>query len=155
MNYDRYYTHDLVNGEGIRVALFVTGCQHACDGCYNKSTWDRKLGNLFTQEIQTKILDACGTHDGLSLSGGDPLHMANRNDITLLCKSFKERYPDKNIWLWTGYLYEDVATLGIMQYIDVLIDGKYDKNLKTTKPWRGSDNQRLIRLSNGNLTKKD
>ncbi|QZA76830.1 anaerobic ribonucleoside-triphosphate reductase activating protein [Deefgea tanakiae] len=144
MNYDRYYTHDLVNGEGIRVTLFVTGCAHACAGCYNESTWDRKSGLPFTAQIQQELLDACENHDGLSLSGGDPLHPANRDAILKLCKAFNQRYPNKNIWLWTGYVYSEIAELEILKYVDVLIDGKYEKDQPTSLPWRGSENQRLM-----------
>ncbi|WP_410499308.1 anaerobic ribonucleoside-triphosphate reductase activating protein [Chitinibacter sp. S2-10] len=144
MNYDRYYTHDLVNGPGIRVTLFVTGCLHACEGCYNRSTWDRKSGSPFTPAVQQALLAACENHDGLSLSGGDPLHPANRADILTLCREFKQRYPDKNIWLWTGYLYEEIRELEVFDYVDVVIDGKYEKENPTTLPWRGSGNQRVI-----------
>ncbi|WP_157669458.1 anaerobic ribonucleoside-triphosphate reductase activating protein [Chitinibacter sp. GC72] len=146
MNYDRYYTHDLVNGPGIRVTLFVTGCSHACPGCYNPSTWDRKSGLPFTSQVQQELLDACEEHDGLSLSGGDPLHTANREAILELCQAFKTRYPDKNIWLWTGYLYEEVRKLAVFEYVDVVIDGKYEKENPSTLPWRGSGNQRMVAL---------
>lgn len=152
MNYDRYYTCDLVNGEGIRVTLFVTGCVHACAGCYNQSAWDRKSGKPFTAEVQEQILEACASHDGLSLSGGDPLLPHNRNAILELCQEFKQRYPEKDIWLWTGYLYEDIADLDIMKLVDVVIDGKYEKDQPTSKPWRGSANQRLIRCSSAKAT---
>ena len=147
MNYDRYYTHDLVNGEGIRVTLFVTGCVHACAGCYNESTWDRKAGLPFTAQVQQELLDACENHDGLSLSGGDPLHPANRDAILKLCQAFKQRYPAKNIWLWTGYVFEEIAELEILSYIDVLIDGKFEQGQPTTLPWRGSKNQQVIWLN--------
>jgi anaerobic ribonucleoside-triphosphate reductase activating protein len=146
MNFDRYYTCDLVNGEGIRLTLFVTGCAHACPGCYNRSTWDRKAGRPFTDAVRDQILDLCATHDGLSLSGGDPLHPHNRPDILALCRAFKARYPEKNIWLWTGYTYEEVSDLPVMDYLDVVVDGRFRQDLPTVKPWRGSDNQRLIRL---------
>ncbi|MXR36156.1 anaerobic ribonucleoside-triphosphate reductase activating protein [Craterilacuibacter sinensis] len=147
MHYARFYGCDLVNGEGIRVTLFVSGCLHACAGCYNRSTWDRKSGQPFTAEVEAELLDLCASHDGLSLSGGDPLHPHNRAAIESLCRAFKARYPDKDIWLWTGYRYEDIGTLALLRYIDVLIDGKYEQDLPTTKPWRGSDNQRLFRLA--------
>ncbi|WP_417069499.1 anaerobic ribonucleoside-triphosphate reductase activating protein [Niveibacterium terrae] len=147
MNYDRYYTCDLVNGEGIRVTLFVTGCLHACKGCYNRSTWDRKAGKPFTDEVRDALLAACATHDGLSLSGGDPLFPANRPAILDLCREFKRRYPDKDIWLWTGYLFEEVADLEILRFVDVVIDGRFEQDKLTSEPWRGSANQRLIRLA--------
>lgn len=149
MNYMTVYTKDLINGEGIRVTLFVTGCVHACDECYNKATWNRKTGLPFTEEVKKHILDECASHDGLSLSGGDPLHPASRETILDLCAEFKARYPEKDIWLWTGYKFEEVCDLPIMQYLDVVIDGKFEKNNRTTKPWRGSANQNLIRLKGG------
>ncbi|AUH50919.1 anaerobic ribonucleoside-triphosphate reductase activating protein [Chromobacterium sp. ATCC 53434] len=146
MNYERYYVCDLLNGEGVRVTLFVTGCQHACPGCHNPSTWDRKAGRPFTDEVRERLLDLCATHDGLSLSGGDPLHPANREAVGELCRLFRARYPDKDIWLWTGYRHEEVAELDVLRFVDVLVDGRYRRELPTSKPWRGSDNQRLIRL---------
>ncbi|KUM01877.1 anaerobic ribonucleoside-triphosphate reductase activating protein [Chromobacterium subtsugae] len=147
MNYDRYYTCDLVNGEGVRVTLFVTGCAHACEGCHNRSTWDRKSGRPFTAQVREALLAHCAGHDGLSLSGGDPLLPANRDEILSLCRAFKQRYPGKSIWLWTGYDYEEVRELEILRFVDVLIDGRYRRDLPTSKPWRGSDNQRLFRLA--------
>jgi len=149
MNFDRYYPCDVLNGEGLRVTLFVTGCRHACPGCYNASIWNRHLGQPFTPEVRETILDLCENHDGLSLSGGDPLHPANRDAIGDLCHRFKERYPDKDIWMWTGYLYEAVQHLQLLQDIDVLIDGPYQQDQPNMLPWRGSDNQRLFRLSRG------
>ena len=146
MNYDRYYTCDVVNGEGLRVTLFVTGCAHACPECYNITCWNRKAGKLFTAEIREELLTLCRDHDGLSLSGGDPLLPANREAIAELCYLFKQRYPDKDIWMWTGYLHEEVQHLELLKYVDVLIDGPYKKDQPTSQPWRGSSNQRLIRL---------
>jgi len=152
MNYDRYYTCDMVNGEGLRVTLFVTGCEHACPGCYNRSTWNRLAGQAFTEDVQQRVLDLCADHDGLSLSGGDPLYPANREPIAKLCRAFKQRYPDKDIWLWTGYLYEEVQHLELLRDVDVLIDGRYLQDQPTTRPWRGSANQRLIRLASGEIS---
>lgn len=147
MNYDRYYTCDVVNGEGLRVTLFVTGCEHACPGCYNTSCWNRLAGKPFTDEVRDRVLDLCSDHDGMSLSGGDPLLPANRAAIADLCRRFKQRYPHKDIWLWTGYLYEEVQDLGLLRDVDVLIDGRYLQDRPTTQLWRGSDNQRLLRLA--------
>jgi anaerobic ribonucleoside-triphosphate reductase activating protein len=147
MNYDRYYTHDVVNGEGLRVTLFVTGCAHACEGCYNRSTWNRQSGRPFTSDVQEALLASCVAHDGLSLTGGDPLFPRNRDSILALCRAFKYRYPDKDIWMWTGYLFEEVQGLAVMDFVDVLIDGKFQADNPTVKPWRGSDNQRLFRVT--------
>ncbi len=155
MNYDRYYTCDLVNGEGIRVTLFVNGCQHACAGCHNVATWDRKAGRPFDAAVQEALLAACADHDGLTLSGGDPLHPANREAVTELCREFKRRYPDKTVWLWTGYRHEEIADLAVLQDVDVLVDGRYEADRPTVKPWRGSDNQRLLRLSGGQVVAEE
>lgn len=152
MNYDRYYTCDVVNGEGLRVTLFVTGCAHACPGCYNIACWKRLSGKAFTSEVREQLIELCQDHDGLSLSGGDPLLPANREEIRELCFLFKQRYPEKDIWMWTGYLYEDIQHLELLNYVDVLIDGPYIKDLTTTLPWRGSSNQRLIRLNKDLVT---
>lgn len=146
MNYLSICEFDLLNGEGIRVSLFVSGCIHACDGCQNKNSWNHKAGLPFTDEVKKHLLNICGRYDGLTITGGDPLVPLNREDVTGLARDFKELYPNKNIWLWTGYTYEDIADLEIMQYIDVLIDGKFVKELKADIPWRGSSNQRIIRL---------
>lgn len=151
MNYDRYYTCDMVNGEGLRVTLFVTGCAHACPGCYNSSTWNRLAGKPFTDTVRERLLADCANHDGLSLSGGDPLLPANREAVAALCRLFKQRYPDKDIWLWTGYLYEEVQHLELLRDVDVLIDGPYLQDRPTTRAWRGSANQRLIRLATGEI----
>lgn len=147
MNFDRYYTCDLVNGEGVRVTLFVTGCAHACPGCHNRAIWNRRAGQPFTAAVRDRVLDLCETHDGLSLSGGDPLLPANRAAVADLCRRFKSRYPFKDIWMWTGYRYEDVRDLAWLRDVDVLIDGRYLRDQPTVEPWRGSGNQRLIRLA--------
>ncbi|CAL9976366.1 anaerobic ribonucleotide reductase small subunit [Vibrio phage D479] len=146
MNYHKIIKHDFQNGEGCRVTLFVSGCIHACDGCYNKSTWNPKSGSPFTENVLESILDALDFHDGLSLSGGDPMHHRNRDEIHKLCKAVKERYPDKDIWMWSGYRFEDLKDEPVMAYVDVLIDGKYEKDNTSLLPWRGSDNQRLIKV---------
>lgn len=149
-NYNRYYECDLSNGEGVRVTLFLSGCSHGCAGCYNTSTWNPKSGQELTDEIIEEILQKCAVHDGLSLSGGDPLYLRNRSTVLHICSSFKHRYPDKDIWMWTGYKHEDVkddpTVSEILKHVDVLIDGKYEKDNPTQKPWRGSDNQNLIKL---------
>ncbi|MRI32887.1 anaerobic ribonucleotide reductase-activating protein [Endozoicomonas sp. OPT23] len=152
MNYLQYYPIDVVNGEGTRCTLFVSGCEHLCKGCHNSSSWDASQGHPFTENMVDQILrdlsDSRIHRDGLSLSGGDPLFPANLSDILHLVQRVKAELPDKNIWLWTGYLFEDLSLLQkeVVRYVDVLIDGKYEEEKKDLSlPWRGSSNQRVIK----------
>lgn len=153
MNYSTIIIDDLINGEGVRVSLFVSGCSHGCDECFNEEAWDYRYGNIFGEEEVQKILNACSKSyvSGLSLLGGDPLMPKNVSTCIELCKRFKDAYPDKNIWCWSGYTLEEIQenhARDILQYIDVLVDGKFVKELKNLKlPFRGSENQRLIRLT--------
>lgn len=111
--------------------------------------WDRKTGKPFDESTRDRIIELGARHDGLSLSGGDPLLPSNRPAILDLCQRFKARYPDKDIWMWTGYSHAEVKDLPVMQWVDVLIDGRFLQEQPTTLPWRGSANQRLIRLRAG------
>jgi len=145
MNYSEIFYNDFVNGEGCRIALFVSGCSHACEGCYNKATWNPKAGQPFDIAIESKIFSAMTNHDGLSLSGGDPLHKKNYPHILRLCRTFKAQFPTKDIWLWTGDLFSTIPK-ELLSCLDVVIDGEYEKdNTPCTKPWRGSNNQKLWR----------
>lgn len=153
MNYLQYYPVDVVNGEGTRCTLFVTGCEHFCKGCHNASTWDVNKGQPFTREMEDQILADLGDErikrDGLSLSGGDPLFPGNVSAILKLVKRVKAEYPDKDIWLWTGYLLESLteSQQEVISYIDVLIDGPFELDKRDISlPWRGSSNQRVIHL---------
>lgn len=154
MNYHRYYPVDVVNGPGTRCTLFVAGCLHQCKGCYNKSTWKIDSGKPFTQAIENQIItdlqDQRIVRQGLSLSGGDPLHPQNVETILQLVKRIKRECPDKDIWLWTGYTLNQLTDnqRAVVNYLDVLVDGKfiqarYDPNLL----WRGSHNQVIHRLN--------
>ena len=151
MNYLNISKDDLLNGDGIRVVLWVAGCNHQCKGCQNPETWNERNGILFTEETANIILKELSKPyiTGLTLSGGDPLFPNNRETLTNLCKEVKEKFPSKDIWCWTGYLYQEVKSLPIMRYIDVLIDGPYIEELRDiTLEWRGSSNQKIIRLRN-------
>ncbi|MGL4950431.1 MAG: anaerobic ribonucleoside-triphosphate reductase activating protein [Mycoplasma sp.] len=143
MNYIKIDNSNLVNGEGCRVVLWVAGCTHACKNCHNKETWNFEIGKKFTNETlkELKMLMDSKYIDGLTISGGDPLNPLNIKETTMIAKEIKKTFPDKNIWVWTGYEMKVVEKLPILKYIDVLIDGKYIEELKTTKKWRGSDNQ--------------
>ncbi|WP_295891037.1 anaerobic ribonucleoside-triphosphate reductase-activating protein [uncultured Vibrio sp.] len=148
MNYHQYHPIDVVNGPGTRCTLFVSGCVHQCRGCYNQSTQRLDSGHLFTKEMADRIIedlkDTRIKRRGLSLSGGDPMHPANVQDVLALVKRVKQECPDKDVWLWTGYTLDelDANQQTLLPFIDTLIDGKfeqesYDPSLK----WRGSSNQ--------------
>ncbi|AYZ33944.1 anaerobic ribonucleoside-triphosphate reductase-activating protein [Serratia sp. FDAARGOS_506] len=153
MNYHQYYPIDVVNGPGTRCTLFVAGCVHQCPGCYNKSTWRLNSGQPFTPELEERIItdlnDTRVPRQGLSLSGGDPLHPANVPSILKLVKRVRTECPGKDIWLWTGYrLAElDEQQMQVVDRINVLIDGKFVQDLKDPALiWRGSSNQVVHRL---------
>lgn len=144
----------MVNGKGLRVSLFVSGCDINCNGCFNKKSQNFKFGQLFTNNDLNTILNYLNNPaiTGLSILGGEPLHPKNINTIYSIVKIIKLTYPNKDIWIWTGYLYEDLIKLPlnkeIFNLIDVLIDGPFIQELKTkTSQWRGSSNQRVIQLN--------
>lgn len=153
MNYMTIYRTSLADGIGWRTVLFVSGCSHHCKGCHNKESWNPNAGHLFTDEIKEKLFNCMNdTMDGLTISGGDPLYKKNINEVTKLCKEFKERFPDKTIWLYTGNLYRDSKHLEIMKYVDVVVDGEFRQDLKdTTLAFRGSLNQRIIDTHTGKI----
>ena len=147
MNYLDILDCDILDGDGVRVTLFVSGCSHHCKGCQNPKSWDAFNGKEFTQDTVQKILKALDRDyiDGLTLSGGDPLFMQNRFEITRLCKEVKKAFPNKTIWLYTGYKYEEIETLEVLNYVDVLVDGKFKLDLRdVTLAFKGSSNQRII-----------
>lgn len=149
MNYHNITKDDMLNGEGLRVVLWVAGCEHHCKGCHNPITWDENGGLLFDKVAKQEIFEELKKDyvSGITFSGGDPLHIKNRTDITVLAKEIKEIFPSKTIWLYTGYTYEAVKDLEIISYLDVLVDGKFVKELSDVNyHWAGSTNQKIIRL---------
>ena len=155
MKYADIKKYDISNGVGIRVSLFVSGCNHHCKGCFNAEAWDFNYGNDFTNDIITEIIDSLKPDyiNGLSLLGGEPLDPKNQEGILTLLRKVKEVYPNKNIWCYSGYLYEylleDSKTNDILKevlsYLDILVDGKFDIDKKDiTLLFRGSSNQRII-----------
>lgn len=147
MNYHNITKDDMLNGEGIRVVLWVAGCSHACPGCHNPETWSPSGGILFDKQAKQEIFDELEKDyvSGLTFSGGDPLFCQNRTTVTSLAKEVKEKFNHKNIWLWTGYLWEEIKHLPIMPYLDVVCDGRFVlKQLNTKLRWVGSSNQRII-----------
>lgn len=148
MNYSKYYPVDVLNGEGTRCTLFVSGCTHTCKGCYNKATWSTKAGSEFTDaladQIITDLSDTRIPRQGLTLTGGDPLHPSNTKSVLALLQRVKRECPDKDIWMWSGYQLTEMnfTQSEILELVDVLIDGKYVAELASPKlAWRGSSNQ--------------
>ncbi|KPD04208.1 anaerobic ribonucleoside-triphosphate reductase-activating protein [Moellerella wisconsensis] len=153
MNYHQYYAIDVVNGPGTRCTLFVAGCIHQCRGCYNQSTWRLDSGVPFTQEMEDRIIadlqDTRINRQGLSLSGGDPLHPANVPAILKLVQRVRTECPQKDIWLWTGYKREELTPeqQKVVRLLDVLVDGKFEQSLYDPGLiWRGSSNQVIHKL---------
>lgn len=149
MNFHRIESTNLSNGIGWRTVLWVSGCTHHCEGCHNPETWDFNSGKKFTDKHLRKIIEFLEKPyiKGLTISGGDPLAVDNRESILEIVKAVKNNCPTKDIWLYTGYEYEDVKDLEILQYIDVLVDGRFVLDQRDiTLPFRGSTNQNIIKL---------
>ena len=147
MNYQVLEFDNMLNGPGLRLVLWVSGCNHHCKECHNPETWDENSGQPFNDNARKQIYEYLEKDyvAGITLSGGDPLYPNNRQDLTLLCQYIKENYPNKTIWCYTGYQYEQVKKLPIMDYIDVLVDGEFKLELKDSKlHWKGSSNQKVI-----------
>lgn len=147
MRYHNITKDDMLNGDGLRVVLWVAGCAHCCKECHNPVTWDPYGGLEFDEAAKQEIFEQLDKDyiSGVTLSGGDPLHSANRMDIRDLVCEIKEKYPDKTIWLYTGDVWEQVLHDPLMQYIDVLVDGEFMVEKKDARlRWKGSSNQRVI-----------
>ena len=157
MNYADIKKIDVANGEGVRVSVFVSGCNHHCKGCFNECAWDFNYGKKFTEKEEQQIIDYMN-HDyiaGLSLLGGEPLELKNQKGLLPLVKRVKEKFPNKNIWCYTGFDFEkDVVekmtknnetTRELLKYIDVIVDGKFEEDKKDLKlQFRGSSNQKIV-----------
>ena len=149
MNYHNITTEDFLNGDGLRTVLWVAGCSHHCPFCQNPETHDPCGGIEFDNDAYKELIEDLKKPyiSGLTLSGGDPLYEGNRETLTELAKDIKEQFPKKTIWCYTGFDYEEVADLEIMNYIDVLVDGKFIQALKDNNlHWKGSSNQRVINI---------
>ncbi len=147
MNYHNITKDDMLNGDGLRVVLWVAGCTHQCPECQNPITWDLAGGLPFDEDAENELFDALKPAyvSGITFSGGDPLHPFNQGEITRLAKKFKELEPEKTAWLYTGFSWENIKDLDIMKYIDVLVDGEFMADLKDNNlHWKGSANQRVI-----------
>lgn len=137
----------MLNGDGLRVVLWVAGCSHHCRQCQNPVTWDPEGGLPFTDKEREEIFSILDRDyiSGITFSGGDPLHPSNIEGVTALAREIRERYPDKTIWLYTGSLWEEVESLEIAEYLDVCVDGEFEAEKKERLlKWKGSANQRVI-----------
>lgn len=153
MNYHKIEKTSVANGTGIRVVLWVSGCSLHCKGCHNPETWSLNSGKPFDEEAKKELFEALDKPyiQGITFSGGHPLEQRNLITILFLAKEIKEKFPQKDIWLYTGYTWEDIFKMGnrqmrkILYWVDVLVDGKYIEEEKDiTLKWRGSRNQRVI-----------
>lgn len=152
MNYHNITKDDMKNGDGLRVVLWVAGCSHHCPNCQNPVTWDPDDGILFDKNARKELLDIVSQDyiSGITFSGGDPLFESNREEVYELIEYIKSVYPNKTVWLYTGYTYNDLrkfVPIGVLNKIDVIVDGPYiEKFRDTTLKWRGSSNQRVINV---------
>ncbi|WP_249029327.1 anaerobic ribonucleoside-triphosphate reductase activating protein [Tannockella kyphosi] len=147
MNYHNITHADMLNGEGLRVVLWLAGCTHRCQGCQNPQTWDIHGGIAFDDAAKQELFDYLSQDyiSGITLSGGDPLHPQLLNEVHDLIKEIKEKFPTKTIWLYTGFVFEDIRDIELIQYLDVIVDGKFELALLDPKlHWKGSSNQRVI-----------
>ena len=147
MRYHNITKDDMLNGDGLRVVLWLAGCSHHCRGCQNPVTWDPEGGLEFDEAARQELYEQLGKDytAGLTLSGGDPLYEGSRREVTALVREVREQYPDKTIWLYTGYRWEEVKDLEVMAYVDVVVDGRFIMEERdVTLEWRGSANQRVI-----------
>ena len=157
MNYGEIKKCDIANGEGVRVSLFVSGCTHHCKGCFNSDTWDFDFGSPFTTETEEHIINLLKKPyiSGFTILGGEPMEPCNQRSILPLCKKIRSECPDKNIWCYTGYLFDKEllsesrarceVTDELLSYIDVIVDGRFVEELKDISlAYKGSSNQRII-----------
>lgn len=166
MKYATIKTVDIANGTGVRVSLFVSGCTHRCPECFNEIAWDFNYGQEFNQETIDLILKALEPSHiaGLTLLGGEPMELVNQEGLLPLLQQVQKMYPDKDIWCYTGYLYEDLLSGGkvhgpysdeILSYLDILVDGPFilaQKNIRLK--FRGSENQRIIDVKRTNQSRQ-
>lgn len=160
MHVGEVMTADVANGEGMRVSVFVSGCRNHCKGCFQPQTWDFNYGREYTPEIEQFIIDELSKsyYDGITILGGDPMEPENQEPVLRLLRRIKKELPDKNVWAYTGYVYDrdlvpggkrfvDGVTRELLESIDILIDGRFVEELKNLMlNFRGSGNQRIIKM---------
>ena len=161
MNFCGLKLFDIANGEGIRTSLFVSGCRNRCPGCFQPETWDFNYGEPFDESVADKIFSAMENPSlrGLTLLGGEPMEPENQAGLLPFLKKFKERFPDKTVWLYTGYLYEELVgkinsekrieiTDELLSLVDIMVDGKFERSKhRLGLRFRGSENQRIIDMN--------
>ena len=147
MRYHNITKDDMLNGDGLRVVLWVAGCSHCCKGCQNPVTWDPNGGLEFDDAAKEEIFDQLSKPyiSGITFSGGDPLHAANRVGVRTLMTEIHEKFPNKTIWLYTGFCWDEIKTLDVEKYCDVIVDGPFvQEEFDGKLHWKGSKNQRVI-----------
>ena len=161
MHVGEVMTADVANGEGMRVSVFVSGCRNHCKGCFQPQTWDFNYGREYTPEIEQFIIDELSKsyYDGITILGGDPMEPENQEPVLRLLRRIKKELSDKNVWVYTGYVYDrdlvpggkrfvDGVTRELLESIDILIDGRFVEELKNLMlNFRGSGNQRIIKMT--------
>ena len=165
MNYGNIKPVDVADGPGVRVSLFVSGCRHHCKGCFNVETWNFDYGKPYTKETEDEIIKALQPAfiEGFTVLGGEPFEPENQVEVVKLLKRVRQTYPQKSIWCYTGYTYDTDLQKGgkvytdvteeMLFYIDVLVDGEFmEEERDITLKFRGSRNQRLLKLSDGQVT---
>lgn len=166
MNYIEIYKTDTTNGHGIRVVFWTSGCSHHCFNCHNPQTWNPNAGELYTDKVRDEIIEALNKPyiEGITFSGGDPMYVGNVDEVYNLILDIRKTLPNKTIWLYTGFTYEEIMESDdeimkkrqqIIENLDVLIDGKFVEDLKNLNlKWRGSSNQRVIDIKSTLENKK-
>lgn len=168
MNYGEIKKNDISNGIGVRTSLFVSGCRHHCKDCFNAQTWDFGFGEAFTEQTMMEILESCEPDwiNGLSLLGGEPFEPENQRVLLPFLVMFKEKFPDKDIWCYSGFTFEEITgraksraktdvSAEMLSLIDVLVDGRFEESKKDISlKFRGSSNQRIIDVQKTLLEKR-
>ena len=150
MRYNKIRKMDISNGPGVRVSIFMQGCSFNCKNCFNKETHDFNGGKEFDDSTIERVLELCDNEniEGLSILGGEPMNPTNIEGTTKLAKAFKEKFPNKSVWSWSGYSFDNyLKDKEVVKYLDVLVDGQYNDDLRNpTLKWKGSENQRVINV---------
>lgn len=162
MHYGALKKFDIANGEGIRTSLFVSGCRNRCKNCFQPETWDFNYGKSFSEEVKKEIYDSMRSSSvrGITVLGGEPMEPENQREILPFLREFRERFPDKTVWLFTGNLYEELTgalgahpkcldiTAELLSLVDILVDGRFEEDKKRLGlRFRGSSNQRIIDMN--------